>query len=140
MSGGCRADLAARDQIVLTVIWLRRYPTNEASGFLFGVSDSAASRVRARVPPLRAAAGRDAMRMPDPGKQRRTTLDSLLTETPELAVIIDASEQRVQRPRERQAADGRYSGTKKRHMHKRQAAVNRHYRKVTALSRLKGVV
>jgi hypothetical protein len=124
VGGGRHADLAARDQFLLTVIWLRQYPTNEVLGFLFGVSDSTASRIRARVLPLLEAAGRDTMRMPDPGKKRRKTLDTLLAATPELAVIIDTFEQRVMRPRERQAADAHYSGKKKQHTLKSQVAVN----------------
>jgi hypothetical protein len=103
--GGRHADLAPRDQILLAVIWLRQYPTNEVLGFLFGVSDSTASRVLSHVIPLLEAAGRDTIRMPDPGRKRRKELDVLLKETPELAVIIDSFEQRMQRPRERQAAD-----------------------------------
>ena len=124
LGGGRHADLDARDQILLSVIWLRQYPTNEVLGFLFGISDSSASRIRARVLPLLEAAGRDSMRMPDPGKKRRKTLDSLLAETPELAVIIDTFEQRVQRPRERKSADEHYSGKKKQHTLKTQLAVN----------------
>jgi hypothetical protein len=124
LGGGRQADLVARDQILLTVIWLRQYPTNEVLGFLFGISDSSASRIRSRVLPLLEAAGCDSMRMPDPGKKRRKTLDILLKETPELAVIIDTFEQRVQRPRERKAADAHYSGKKKQHTLKSQVAVN----------------
>jgi hypothetical protein len=41
----------------LTIIWLRQYPTNELLGYLFGVSDSTASRILARVLPLLEAAG-----------------------------------------------------------------------------------
>jgi hypothetical protein len=122
--GGRHADLAPRDQILLAVVWLRQYPTNEVLGFLFGVSDSTASRILARVVPLLAAAGRDTMRLPDPGRKHRKELDLLLHETPELAVIIDSFEQRVQRPRERQAADGYYSGKKKQHTLKSQVAID----------------
>jgi hypothetical protein len=93
-------------------------------GFLFGVSDSTASRLLARVIPLLEAAGRDTMRMPDPGRKHRKELDALLKETPELAVIIDTFEQRVQRPRDRQQADGYYSGKKKQHTLKTQIAVD----------------
>jgi len=96
---GRPADLLPRAQVLLTVVWLRQYPTNEVLGFLFGVSDSTVSRVLARVVPVVEAAGRDTMRLPDPGKKRRQNLDGLLAETPELAVIIDTFEQRVQRPR-----------------------------------------
>jgi hypothetical protein len=110
--GGRHADLAPRDQILLSVIWLRQYPTNEVLGLLFGDSDSTASRVLSRVIPLLEAAGRATMRMPGPGRKRRKELDVLPKETPELAVIIDSFEQRVQRPRERQAADGYYSGSR----------------------------
>ena len=122
--GGRHAELARTNQILLTVIWLRQYPTNEVLGYLFGVSDSTASRVLARVLPLLEAAGRDTMRMPDPGKKRRKTRDDLLAATPELVVIIDSFEQRVQRPQKYQEADGLYSGKKKQHTLKVQVAVD----------------
>lgn len=121
---GRHPDLARTNQLLLTIIWLRLYPTNEVLGYLFGVSDSTASRILARVVPLLEAAGKDTMRMPDPGRKRRKTLDSLLSETPELAVIIDSFEQRVQRPRDRSCADRHYSGKKKQHTLKCQVAVN----------------
>jgi hypothetical protein len=124
LGAGRHADLARTNQLLLTIIWLRLYPTNEVLGFLFGVSDSTASRILARLLPLLEAAGKDTMRMPDPGRKRRKTLDTLLEETPELAVIIDTFEQRVQRPRERQTADGYYSGKKKQHTLKSQVAVD----------------
>jgi hypothetical protein len=124
VGGGRHSDLAARDQILLTVVWLRQYPTNEVLGFLFGVSDSTTSRIRARMLPLLEAAGGDTMRMPDPGKKRRKTLDTLLMETPTLAVIIDTFEQRVQRPSARQQAATHDRGKKKQHTLKSQVAVN----------------
>jgi hypothetical protein len=64
------------------------------------------------------------MRLPDPGRKRRKALDSLLEDTPELAVIIDSFEQRVQRSKERTEADGYYSGKKKQHTLKSQIAVD----------------
>jgi len=73
--------------------------------YLFGVSDSTVSRVIGRVLPLLEQAGRDTMRLPDPGKKQRRTLDTLLATLLEVVVIIDRFAQRVQRPRDRQAAD-----------------------------------
>ena len=67
IGGGDDFDLSTADQILLTVIWLRQYPTNEVLGFLFGVSDSTASRVRTRCLPVLERAGQDTIRMPDPG-------------------------------------------------------------------------
>jgi hypothetical protein len=124
VGAGRHADLARTNQLLLSIIWLRQYPTNELLGYLFGVSDSTVSRVLARLLPLLEAAGRDTMRMPDPGRKRRKALDDLLKETPELAVIIDTFEQRVQRSKDRTEADAHYSGKKKQHTLKSQLAVN----------------
>ena len=104
------------------MVWLRQYPTQEVLGFLFGVSDSAALRAVARCLPLLEQAGRDTMRMPDPGRGRRKTLPRLIADTPGLAVLVDTFEQPAQRPRRRQRAY--YSGKKKRHTLKSQVAVD----------------
>jgi DDE superfamily endonuclease/Helix-turn-helix of DDE superfamily endonuclease len=117
-------ELAPRDQILLTLVWLRQYPTHEVLGFLFGVSDSTVSRIIARVLPLLEAAGRATMRMPDPGRKKRRSFDALVADLPELFVVIDSFEQAVQRPQERTEADTWYSGKKKRHTIKSQVTVN----------------
>ena len=124
IGGGPDFALAYRDQVLLSVIWLRLYPAHEVLAFLFGVSDSSVSRYLARMLPLLEAAGRDAMRMPDPGKKHRRQLDELLQQLPELNVIIDTFEQRVQRPRDRAEADTYYSGKKRQHTLKSQVAVD----------------
>lgn len=124
IGGGHPFELTFRDQVLLTVLWLRLYPTHEVLGYLFGVSDSTVSRLIRRVLPVLEQAGCDTMRMPDPGKKKRRQLDDLLEGTPELAVIVDSFEQRVQRPRTRAAADPYYSGKKKQHTLKGQVAIN----------------
>lgn len=116
--------LRPRDQLLLAVVWLRQYPTHEVLGYLCGVSDTAVSRTLARWLPLLDAAGRAAMRLPDPGRKRRRHLDALLADTPALAVIVDTFEQRVQRPRDRAAADRLYSGKKQRHTRTSQIAID----------------
>jgi hypothetical protein len=120
--GGDDFDLPPEDQVLLTVVWLRHYPTQEVLGYLFGASDSTALRAIARCLPLLEAAGKDTMRMPDPGRGRRRGLPALLRDTPALAVVIDTFEQRTQRPRRRQRAY--YSGKKKAHTLKSQVAVD----------------
>jgi hypothetical protein len=124
LGGGRSSELDGRDQVLLTVIWLRQYPTHEVLGYLFGVSDSTVSRVIARVLPLLEQAGRDTMRMPDPGRKRRRDLDALLHDTPELAVIVDSFEQRVQRPQAPSERDEWYSHKKRSHTLKSQVAVD----------------
>lgn len=90
VGGGPDFELAARDQILLTIVWLRQYPTLETLGTLFGVSDTTAGRYIRRILPLLETAGWDTIRRPDPGRKRRRHLSDLLQETPELALISDA--------------------------------------------------
>ena len=124
VGGGPDFELDPRNQILLTVVWLRVYPIHEVLAYLFGVSDTTVSRTIARVLPLLEASGQDTMRMPDPGRKRRRSLDALLSDTPDLAVVIDSFEQPVQRPQDRKLADSYYSGKKKRHTLKSQVAVD----------------
>jgi len=124
VGAGPHFDLDPRNQLVLTVIWLRLYPIHEVLAYLFGISDSTVSRVIGRLLPLLEASGKDTMRMPDPGRKRRRSLDALLAETPTLVVVIDTFEQRVQRHQNRKVADEHYSGKKKQHTLKTQVAVD----------------
>jgi len=124
IGGGHPFELDARDQLLLTAVWLRRYPINAVLGFLFGVEETTALRTVQRVLPVLEAAGLDTMRLPDPGKGKRPDLDTLLADTPALAVIVDTFEQRVQRPRTRAEADPFYSGKKKAHTLKTQVAID----------------
>jgi len=116
-------ELARRDQLLLTVVWLRRYPINAVLGYLFGIEETTALRTVRRVLPVLEAAGLDTMRLPDPGKWRRPGLVGLTTEVPALTVIIDTFEQAVQRPQDRAEADTYYSGKKKRPTLKTQVAI-----------------
>ncbi len=124
VGGGRAFALPPRDQLLLAVVWLRRYPTNQVLGYLFGVSEPTARRAVARLVPLLEAAGQATMRLPNPGRGHRLGLDALLCETPGLAVLVDTFEQRVQRPRDRADADTSYSGKKKQHPRKVQVAVD----------------
>lgn len=123
IGAGHPTALSPRDQVLLTVVWLRRYPTDVVLGYLYGVDEATVRRTRGRVVPVLEALGRATMRLPDPGKYRRPTLDALLADTPALAVIIDTYEQPIQRPKDPAVADRFYSGKKKRHTRKTQVAV-----------------
>lgn len=122
VGGGDDFDLDPAEQFLLTVVWLRQYPTQEVLGYLFGVSDSTALRAVRRCLPVLEQSGKDTRRLPDPGRGRRKALPALLRDTPQLAVVIDTFEQKVQRPQRRQRAY--YSGKKKAHTLKSQVAVD----------------
>lgn len=124
IGGGRQSALDERDQLLLTVVWLRQYPTHEGLGYLLGVHPPTVGRYLERVLPLLEQAGRDPMRKPDPGRKRRRKLDALLADTPELAVVIDRFEQKIQRPKDKTKPDADYSGKKKSHTLKSQVAVD----------------
>jgi DDE superfamily endonuclease/Helix-turn-helix of DDE superfamily endonuclease len=121
MGAGHPFELELHDHILLTIIWLRLYPIHEVLGYLFGISDSTVSRLIDRVLPILEQSGQDGMRLPDPGKKRRCQLPDLLKHIPELTVLVDSFEQRVQRPPN---DDSHYSGKKKQHTLKSQIAVD----------------
>ena len=125
--GGHPFTLSFREQLLLVVVWLRVYPTSPVLGFLFGVSHPTVLRTIARVLPLLEQAGRDTMRLPghgQRGRRSRRDLPDLLAAIPELAVIVDTFEQRVQRPRDQEEADRYYSGKKKQHTLQTQVAID----------------
>lgn len=124
VGGGHPFALARRDHLLMAVVWLRRYPINAVLGYLFAVEETTALRTVRRVVPVLERLGLDTMRLPDPGRGRRATLDVLLRETPELAVVIDSYEQRVQRHTKRDEADRWSSGKKKAHTVKTQIGVD----------------
>jgi hypothetical protein len=123
IGGGRRFTLSLADQVLLTIVWLRQYPTFAVLGYLFGLDDRPASRIVARLLPLLEAAGRDSMRLPDPGPHHRRDLPQLLKNTPGLLVLVDTFEQRVQRPSEPAEQRRWYSGKKKAHTIKSQVGV-----------------
>jgi hypothetical protein len=121
--------LTPGDEFLLTVIWLRHYFTQEALGYFFGVSDTTALRVIARVLPVLEAAGRDTMRQPPPSRRQRFGIAETLRQFPALAElddeagVVDTFEQRIQRPGDHEEADRHYSGKKKAHTLKVQVVV-----------------
>ncbi len=87
--GGDDFDLPADNPFLLTIFWLRHYPSQEVLGYLFGVWDSTAKRAMDRCLPLWEAAGQDTMRLPDPGRGRRKNLSTLLKDTPDVAGLVN---------------------------------------------------
>jgi hypothetical protein len=135
--GGHPFALSFRAQLLLVVIWLRQYPTSPVLGYLFGISHPTVLRTIARVLPILEQAGRDTMRLPghgERGRRSRRSLNDLLVAIPALTIIVDSFEQRVQRPRDQQEADGYYSGKKKQHTLKSQIAIDGETGKVVDVS------
>ena len=66
LGGGRKPKFALREQLLLTLVWLRLYLTTETLGFLFGIDKATVSRyTRALLPALRAV-GEGTLVWPEP--------------------------------------------------------------------------
>lgn len=128
MGAGRRYALSLRDRLVIALVWLRIYPTYEALGFFF---DKEKSNARANVEEtLDVLLGLAEFGFERPSKERKKlhSVAAVMEAFPDVALIIDAKEQRVQRPSGKDK-DGNsnqkpfYSGKKKAHTLKNQVAV-----------------
>ena len=126
VGGGRKYDLSWRNQFLLTIVWLRLYPTYEVLGYLFGVSDSSAHRIVKRCLPLLETTGRAEIQRSQAhaARKRGYKLEAIFEQVPGLAVIVDAFEQTIERPTGREEADQYYSGKQRRHTLKSQVTVD----------------
>lgn len=86
--GGEPSHLEGRDQVLLAMIWLWLYPTHDALGDLFGVSQPTVGRYLKRMVPALAQVGWNTGRRTDPGKLRRKSLAQILGDLPEIMRIV----------------------------------------------------
>jgi hypothetical protein len=111
VGGGGDYHLALDTMLLLVMVWLRHYPTTEALGYLFGVSQSTASRTITRLVPVLAAVQAQEI-LPPTGKRR--SLLEFEQEQPDLFAIFDATEQSVNKPQDDQKARAHFSGKQRR--------------------------
>ena len=79
------------DEILLTLVWFRHRPIQQAMGDLFGVSDTTAMRIVKRRQPLLESAALGSKGLPDPGRGRRKSLARLLKDVPGLKRLLPFS-------------------------------------------------
>jgi hypothetical protein len=104
IGGGRKYELKFREQLLMTLVWLRLYLNTEALGYFFGVNKSTVSRNTRRVlAALRVVGDRTLDRPEPPHRGQGKNLAQALAEYPDLSAIVDATEQAVQRPSD---ADG----------------------------------
>jgi hypothetical protein len=122
--GGRHPKLDARHRLLMALVWLRVYPTYELLGYFFALHKrNAQLHVRAALEALDST--------PDfpfdrPGADRRalSTPEQVMAAFPAVRLVIDAREQRVNRPgASHEAQKPYYSGKKKCHTVKTQLAV-----------------
>lgn len=101
----------------------------EALGFFFGVDKSTASRNARRLLKVLRLLGEETLGWPGPPKRGEgKNVAEALQEYPDLLAIVDATEQRIQRPSDDDEQRSHYSGKKKAHTRKTGVVVNEHGR------------
>jgi hypothetical protein len=115
--------LGAADRLLLALLWLRVYPTYEVLGFFFGLHKrNAQLNVRAVLEVLDTLDDFPFDR-PGPDRPKLRSAAAVMAAFPAVRLIVDAKEQRINRPRGEAAQKPYYSGKKKAHTVKTQVAV-----------------
>jgi hypothetical protein len=125
IGGGQSKTLPFREQLLMTLVWLRLYLVLEALGYLFGVDKSTASRYTHSVLPVLRQVGEATLGWPEPpqrGQGKR--LEQVWQEQPDLLAYVDATEQRIRRSSNNEQQKKDFSGKKNQHTRKTQFIVN----------------
>ena len=113
-----------RHRLLMALVWLRVYPTYELLGLFFGLHKrNAQLNVRDVLATLDTL---DDFPFGRPGRERTKvrSVAAVMAAFPQVRVIIDSKEQRVNRPRGYEAQKPYYSGKKKAHTLKTQVVVD----------------
>jgi hypothetical protein len=118
--GGDKAHLCLRNQLLMTLAWLRIYPTYEVLGLLFDLHKSNAFRNTETV--LATLDQMATFHYERPKRERKAlgSLKQVMDLFPDVRLIIDAKEQRIERPKGYANQKPYYSGKKKTHTLKTQ--------------------
>lgn len=117
------------DQLLLTLVWAKVYPSYLFLEYLFGIDESTVSRIIGSIKPLL----QDRFILSDPRKQKGrkkiTTLEELKAFLPPDVdlddILVDGTEQAIPRPEKKQKRTAHHSGKKKRFTIKTQISTTR---------------
>ena len=121
IGGGGSHRLDGRNRLLMALIWLRVYPIYDVLGFIFDLHKS--NVCRNLKPILEVLSKHLEIEWPDKAERARKKMNEFMQEFPEVAMIVDATEQPANRPQDRDEQKKYYSGKKKRHTLKTQIVV-----------------
>lgn len=112
-----------RNRLLLTLTWLRVYPSYRVLGLLFNLDKSNVCRnLKIMLPFVQQVTDQA---LPDlETDSGEDDLEAILAKFPGLRAIVDATEQRTRRPKDNAVQEAYYSGKKKAHTIKTQVVVN----------------
>ena len=100
------------DKLLFILFYYRQYPTQEAQGFFFGMSQAQANEWVHRLSGMLNQALGNELQLPE---RRPARLEAVLEAYPSLEFIIDGTERPINRPKDKDKQKQYYSGKKKGH-------------------------
>ena len=133
--GGAKPKLDDRHRLLLALVWLRVYPTYELLGFFFGLHKRNAQLHARAVLAVLDTLPDFPFDRPGPDRRALSTVEEVMAAFPSVRLVIDAKEQRVNRPgASHDAQKPYYSGKKKAHTLKSQVGVDEQTGRVVDVS------
>ena len=117
-----RRDL--RNRLLLVLTWLRVYPSYRVLGLLFNLDKSTICRNLKMMVSILQQVTDTALPDLSTDDAGEEDIEAILAAFPQLKAIVDATEQRVRRPKDKEVQKAHYSGKKKTHTCKTQVVVN----------------
>jgi hypothetical protein len=126
--GGAQFSQDGRTRLLMALVWLRVYPTYEVLGFFFSLHKGNAQKGVVEVLTTLAAHTVFVCERPATERKKLRSVQAVMDAFPDVRLVIDAKEQRVQRPGGKDGEGNSrqkpfYSGKKKAHTLKTQVAV-----------------
>jgi hypothetical protein len=131
VGAGRRHQYALRDRLLMTLFWLRTYMTYDVLGFFYGLDKTnIEDNLKAILATLEQMT-HFTFDQPSPDRSKLRSPEEVMDAFPAVRLVIDAKEQRIQRPQNRKDRDGKtldrqkpyYSGKRKAHTLKNQIGV-----------------
>jgi len=121
-----------RDRLLMTLFWLKAYTTYELLGFFYDLNKTNIEDNLKLVLDILASMTSFNFEGPKADRQKLHSMAEVMDAFPDVRLIIDAKEQRIERPRSKKDQDGKvqdrqkpyYSGKKKAHTLKNQVAIS----------------
>lgn len=123
VGAGRHPDHDLRDRLLMTLVWLRVYPSYSLLGWLFGLDKANAWRNVQDTLALLDTLPDFPFDRPSRGRTKVRTAQALFAQFPEVRLIVDAKEQPFRRPEGWDNQKAFYSGKRKQHTIKYQVGV-----------------
>lgn len=121
-----------RDRFLMTLFWLRAYTTYELLGFFYDLNKTNIEDNLNLMLAILTSMTRFNFERPKADRKKLSSVQEIMDAFPDVRLIIDAKEQRIERPKNKKDKDGNmqdrqkpyYSGKKKAHTLKNQVAIS----------------